>query len=219
MKLNIVSLASAVIVACFGCSSDDYTIQSRSYASVDTGDVTDITENGSTLHGEFLQPGNSAITDYGFIYNQDHDNIRMNDAERVSLGTTVQTKFSAVADHGLDDGRLCWYRAYAVVGNNLIVYGVEKSFTAKGGLPPVINTLVPASGKQGDQVIIQGVNFSDEPYKTQVIFGGVSAHVVSTTATSITCTVPFLPTGNIDVVVKLGTEGTPSAPKTFAVTN
>src|SRR3954471_19034740 len=108
MKLNHVVFPVVLIAACFACSSDDYTLKSRPYPSVETGDVTDISENGATLHGEFLQTGIQDIKDFGFIYNPDHSNTQLNDAERVSLGTTVQTEFSGVADHGLENGSTCW---------------------------------------------------------------------------------------------------------------
>ncbi|MEI9921185.1 MAG: IPT/TIG domain-containing protein [Bacteroidota bacterium] len=220
MKLNSIVLSFAAIACCITCSTDDHTFHSREYASVETGDVTDINENGATLHGEFLGMGTLDLKDYGFLYDQANANTKIGSSERISLGTTAQTNFSGTADRALEDGQTCWYRTYAIVGsNNLIVYGAERSFVAKGSLPPSITEIVPSSGKQGDLIVINGLRFSDKSYTSIVTIGGVRAFVTKTSSTSITCTVPFLPAGDRDVLVKIGENGTPSAPKTFTITN
>jgi hypothetical protein len=219
MKLNHVVFSTIAIAACIACSSDDYKLRDRPYASVDTGEVTDITQNGSTLHGEFLSLGTAQIKDYGFLYDQAQSDPRFNNAEHISLGTTIQNSFSGVADHGLQNG-MVWYRAYAVVGDNkLVVYGVIKTFIAVGGMSPSVTELDPASGRPGDVVIINGSAFTDKMYNLTVKFGGVSASISKTSNTSIKCMVPRLPAGNVDVVVSIGVGGTPSSPKTFTVTN
>lgn len=219
MKVYHVVFLAVAIVTCHACSSDDVKFADREYASIDTGDVTNITENGATLHGEFLGLGDLEIKDYGFIYSQAHSDPRVGTAERVSLGTVVQTEFSGAADHGLLGGEMCWYRAYAIVGSkNLLVYGSERTFNSLGSLPPVITEIVPSSGKQGDTIVINGTGFSDINYNTTVTFAGVTAFVNKTSGTSVTCTVPFLPPGNFDVVIKIGSTGLQSAPKTFTIT-
>ena len=220
MKPTYIVFLYIGIVTCIACSTDDHTFKSRPYASPETGEVTEIAENGSMLHGEFFGVGTSPIKDYGFVYDQQNEDIRIGISERVSLGTSIQTRFSGVADHALANGITCYYRAYAIVGDkNLTVYGNQKSFVPKGSLQPSITEIVPSSGKQGDIIVINGSGFSDKLYGAEVKFGNLPAYVTKTSSKSITCTVPFLPPGDTDVVIKININNALSTAKKFTVTN
>ena len=55
---------------------------------------------------------------------------------------------------------------------------------------PTISSISPVSGKVGDSVTITGTNFSTTPANNVVWFGGAEATVSSSSATSLTVTVP-----------------------------
>lgn len=79
---------------------------------------------------------------------------------------------------------------------------------------PTISSLSPTSGPEGTTVTISGSNFGDSP---SVSFGSTSATVSSSTASSITTTVPGgLSVGDVDVTVSAGGETSEAA--TFEVT-
>jgi Concanavalin A-like lectin/glucanases superfamily/IPT/TIG domain len=68
--------------------------------------------------------------------------------------------------------------------------------------PPTITSFTPTTGAEGTTVTITGTNFSATPSQNNVKFGSVQAAVSSSTATSITTTVPDgATTGNISVTV------------------
>ncbi len=79
---------------------------------------------------------------------------------------------------------------------------------------PTISSITPSSGPVGTSVTIAGTNFGDSP---SVSFGGTSATVGTSSATSITTTVPTgLSAGTVSVTVTAG--GETSAGSDFEVT-
>ncbi len=92
---------------------------------------------------------------------------------------------------------------------------VSKGWTITGDSPsgapcalvpvPTITSFNPTSGPIGTTVIITGTNFSTTPANNRVMFNGTTAVVLSSTATSITATVPAGATrGRISVTTSVG---------------
>jgi len=71
---------------------------------------------------------------------------------------------------------------------------------------PTITNFTPTSGPIGTSVTITGTNFSTTPANNSVQFNGITAYVVSSSATSITAIVPpGATTGSISVTVSSNT--------------
>jgi hypothetical protein len=82
---------------------------------------------------------------------------------------------------------------------------------------PVIESFTPTSGVQWDAVTITGTDFSTTAADNIVKFNGVAATVTTSTATSITTTVPIdATTGSITVEIP-GRQGTTASGTTFRV--
>ncbi len=80
---------------------------------------------------------------------------------------------------------------------------------------PTLTSFLPISGTIGTQVVISGTNFSTTPAENEVKFNGITAYVISSTATSITAIVPpGTVTGPVSVTV---TNNTASSASNFTV--
>lgn len=75
-----------------------------------------------------------------------------------------------------------------VTTNNQTSAGLE--YTVKIPIIPNITSLDPLSGEIGDQVTINGTDFSTTPDENKVSFNGITAIVTASTATTITTSVP-----------------------------
>ena len=103
---------------------------------------------------------------------------------------------------------------YDVVGN---LISIQRFTSSGGGSTGNIGIFVvtPGSGLVGTTVTIQGFGFSQTPSANQVKFNGTTATVSSSTANSITTTVPTgATTGPITVA---NTNGTATSPRSFTV--
>lgn len=107
-----------------------------------------------------------------------------------NIFTTGQ--FSGVADFDPGPGTF-----------NLTGVGSENAFVMKLNPPvPTISNFTPSSGPIGTSVTITGTNFSSTATDNQVEFNGTVATVISSSATTITTTVPLgATTGLITVTV------------------
>lgn len=81
--------------------------------------------------------------------------------------------------------------------------------------PPAITNISPSSGRTGDQVIINGTNFSSTASANEVKFNGVAAIVTAATEGKITATVPVGATSGIITVSVSGK--TASSPIVFTI--
>ncbi len=94
---------------------------------------------------------------------------------------------------------------------SLIIVGCDNS--KEDPTPPLIEVPIiadfnPKSGATGTAVTITGENFSATPNNNEILFGGVSAEVISSSHTSIETTVPQgAQTGSIRITVN-GLSGT-----------
>ena len=76
--------------------------------------------------------------------------------------------------------------------------GVQSSAAFDPSKPVVITRFTPTSGSVGQQIVIEGSNFGDDPEKVQVTIGGKSAVIVSVRSTSLYAYVPSAAYDKID---------------------
>ena len=69
-------------------------------------------------------------------------------------------------------------------------YGVQSSAAFDPSKPVVISQFTPNKGSVGQQIVIEGSNFGNDPEKIQVTIGGKKAVVVSVRSTSLYAYVP-----------------------------
>lgn len=69
-------------------------------------------------------------------------------------------------------------------------YGVQNSAAFDPSKPVVISQFTPNKGSVGQQIVIEGSNFGNDPEKIQVTIGGKKAVVVSVRSTSLYAYVP-----------------------------
>ena len=194
--LIFVAFFSAVIIS---CTKEKETEQD--YPRVATGLATNISVDGVTFNGSFLQAGKEEIIDHGFVYgvtsklNTQHD-------EKLSLGaSTGNGSFTATANQALKTGETYYVSAYAR-NKDKIFYAEPMSFISKGGKSPEIYTIFPNEGMIEDTVMIRGKYFSQQNHNNMVIFGNQEAKIIETSDTAIKVIAPaFENNGFVDVFV------------------
>ena len=77
-------------------------------------------------------------------------------------------------------------------------YGVQTSAAFDPSKPVVITQFTPNKGSVGQQIVIEGSNFGNDPEKIQVTIGGKKAVVVSVRSTSLYAYVPSAAYDKID---------------------
>jgi len=91
-----------------------------------------------------------------------------------------------------------------VSGGFGIFAGYNQTIFSLGGAPaPVIKGISPMTGRPGDEITIEGSNFSDQSWGNQVTFrAGLPGKITESSSTHIKCIVPpFAVTGQISVFV------------------
>ena len=119
-----------------------FTTLEASEPDADTDDATNIQGTTSVLHGSIEKNGGFDVTDYGFYYGTDSDNLYM----KVSLGYAGAWKgdFSATIT-GLNPGTKYYFRAYAInkIGEDK---GSRYSFTTISvPVPTAVPTTAPTA--------------------------------------------------------------------------
>lgn len=87
----------------------------------------------------------------------------------------------------------------SAVGVSASRSSISKKFQLK---PPVIEVLEPATAPAGSVLIIRGKNLNSS--RIRVYFNDVSASITSLSVNSITCVIPDLPSGPVEVKVFTG---------------
>lgn len=97
---------------------------------------TNISGISASLNGRILSFGNTAITEYGFIYSPNNSSPTVEDGQRITVGSNFSvTLFNLIIN------TTYYARAYVLVANIGIVYGNVVSFTTSGGSLPAIGDL------------------------------------------------------------------------------
>jgi N-acetylneuraminic acid mutarotase len=189
---------------CQTCADED--LSTRSYPSVDTELVTDISADGATLNAKIISTGDAGISDHGFVYSN-APNPTLENSDRISLGNVDKTtRFSALANRNLVKDQKYYVRAYALAKEtNFVVYGTQVEFTSMGGVAPVLKDFFGKDGVIGDTIIMIATGISDVKEKNQVYFGGVRATVAKVSTDSLWCIVAdYTPKGENTVTLRVG---------------
>jgi hypothetical protein len=158
---------------------------------VETLSVTAISASSFLAKGNIKEYGNLPVTEYGFSYStgQIIDPYGSYGGTLFPVGYTpvdkaFQKEFSIPANTYVSN--YLDIRAY-IKNERGTVYG--KSITVT--LPQLtISSVIPLSGKVGDQITINGSDFSTALADTKVTFNGISANVISATNTKLIVQVP-----------------------------
>ena len=203
-KIHTLLIASLLMVVA-GCSNDDK-FTSRSTPIVNTYSISDVDDQGATLHGEILDLGDG-VTDHGFFYGPTSINpTTAASCDILSLGPTDSAgTFSAAATTDLVKGTTYYVRAFATgMKNNITVFGQEFTFTSLGSSPPTIKDFDPKQGIIGDTIIIEGTGFSPIPAKNTVYVGDAYGPVAKATVGKLWVVVPnSTTTGENEVTVEV----------------
>ena len=101
--------------------------------SVETLAASNIQVSGAYLNGNIISDGGSAVTERGFIYGLDSEDLSSN-----VVSNSTSDNFSTYA-HGLQDGTTYYYKAYATNAQGTS-YGETVSFTTRRELIPTVRT-------------------------------------------------------------------------------
>jgi hypothetical protein len=161
----------------------------RDWPGINTLEVTNISDKGAQLNAEIIYRGNYGVLKYGFVWSES-ENPSLNNADRVVLsGDLTSGKFSAEISTTLKQGKTYWVKSFVETAD-YTVYGEGVSFKSLGSQAPVITSFSPASGNWGDTIKISGEHFSFLSPNNVVMFGTISAQVISSTDSLIITTVP-----------------------------
>jgi N-acetylneuraminic acid mutarotase len=187
----------------FTCSDE---LATRSYPSIDTQAVTEISENGATLNARIISTGDAGISDHGFVYD-DIQNPTLESSDRISLGSTSRTgKYSALASNHLITGKTYYVKAYArSKETNFVVYGERVEFKSMGGVAPVITDFLPKEGVIGDTLLLIATGMSTVGENNKVRFNQVGASTIKVSSDSLWCRIPNeTPVGENTVTLSVG---------------
>lgn len=182
----------------------------RPFVRLITLKPSDLSESGITLHGEILDIGTEAISDYGFMIDSkkiDANIFKNPDILKFSLaGEPAKVgPFTYRLESQIVKGVTYYIRAYAYQGSDALVLGEEFSFVSQGGSAvPSIADFFPSDIVPGDTITITGKDFTLGLPKLAVKIGGVSIPVLGTpTNNSVKIQVPLgiPPSGKIELTV------------------
>jgi|GEM_PF-1808406 len=152
---------------------------------ITTQAVSDISATTATGNGNITDLGIPNPTQYGVCWNTaGTPTIGDNKTEEGSASSTGAFASNLTS---LLPNTTYYVRAYATNATGT-TYGSQVSFTTLG--PPTITSFAPSEGAVGTTVTITGTNFSATPANNIVFFGATKATVSTSTATSLTVTVP-----------------------------
>jgi hypothetical protein len=169
-----------------GCKDDE-----EVYPQVQTLELTALSPSSATLKGNILSRGSINVLDHGFIYGFSPE-LSDTRGARVSLGKDVQegTFTTNVTGLSIPNGyyydRMLYARAY-ITNEKGTVFGQVANVILPS---PNVQGIVPASGKAGDRVTINGQFFTNSTNEVEVTFNNISAKVVEVTASKIVVEVP-----------------------------
>jgi len=203
-----------VILTMTSCEKDE--MQKRDYPRVRTLAVTDINEEGATVHGEIISLGQGGVDDCGFVWSTSYSPT-LDYSERVSLGPVQETgHFSAQISTTLKANKTYKVRSY-IKNEDYIVYGTIVEFISLGSGAPQIDNIEPSNGTWLDTIKIKGRNFSYQNSQNVVLFNTIFGEVISSTDTVISVKVPLLllsVSSNVSVSI-IGNKTTSSTPFTL----
>ncbi|MBL0743474.1 IPT/TIG domain-containing protein [Chryseolinea lacunae] len=207
-KISVILLVSLAFVKC-----DKNDFPTPPYPTVQTLEVTGISENGVTFEGAVRSMNDEPIIDHGFVWGLYQYAIE--GQFKTSLGPRDGAgAFTLDVSSGLYADTLYYVKAYLKT-KTYTVYGEEQPFTSRGSHVPVIESFLPLEGTGGDTVVIKGNYFSTDAKAVKVKFGTFEAPVLSSSLTEVKCRVPAdIPLDEVAIVVTV-TRQSVQAPTLF----
>ncbi|WP_394749912.1 IPT/TIG domain-containing protein [Spongiimicrobium salis] len=185
-RIGALSLLFAIIVALFlGCNNDDdFTVDNR-IAPFAEPVINGITPNLSDV-------GNDVVIDgRNFSRLPSNNRVRFNDV-LASVSAATDSTLTVEVPEGATTGPISISLAQFTVTGPVFMVVPEPDITG-------VSTFI---GDVGDEVIIEGENFSDVPAENMVLFGTLPATVTAATTDALTVIVPDEAlTGRISVTV------------------
>lgn len=117
---------SLLLVSC----TKDAELVSKQYPVIQTQDVSNIDSNGATFNGEFIDTGNSLITEYGFVLGISEPSIENSDTLIVTSNATNGV-FSKTISENIAGNINYYVKAFAKTDNH-VVYGNNITFYSQG---------------------------------------------------------------------------------------
>src|SRR5688572_30195781 len=180
-------IAIFFLLVFFSCTTEEITI--RPYPRIKTSEVTNITSDGATFHGEVISASTN-ILDHGFLW-LDQSSPTLENADKISLGSKATLgPFDALCERGLTKGKKYYVRSYVVTGDNT-VYSYPVEFISQGSKPPVLTDFYPALASWGDTITLVGNNLSSVTSQTLVKFNSAAATIAGASSTEIKVKVPY----------------------------
>ncbi|WP_347174995.1 IPT/TIG domain-containing protein [Polaribacter uvawellassae] len=188
-KKNIQSLAIIFFSVLFLIQCTENDILERSYPTIETLQVTDVSENGVKLNATINNINQYDIIEYGFVWSvRTFPDINISDKKIISSNLT-SGGFSATITTTLVNGNKYYVRSF-VKTKDYLVYGNQKEFMSFGSSAALILSLEPNSGVWGDTIQIKGKNFSYINSNNKVTFKDKVASVIKSNDSIITAVVP-----------------------------
>ena len=211
MKPVKLFIVFTVVLSCFTGCTKDALIQSKSYPSIITKNVSNIDSLGATFEGSVLDYGEVEITDFGFILNDGKSDYQFSIQK-----TSTLKEFKMRIETDLEKGVTYSCRTYAKT-NKFLVLGNKVNFVGKGSLFPIIEDFNPKVGFDGTLVTLKAKYLSHNPLKNSVFVNNIQALVVSSNTDSITFKIPSSSfVGDATISLKTGSHGTVS-PRKFNI--
>ncbi|MEJ0033469.1 MAG: IPT/TIG domain-containing protein [Bacteroidota bacterium] len=207
-KIHTLLKNALLLIITVSCGGPDAPLAKRDHPIVNTYHVADnmINELGASFQGAVLDLG-TGVSDHGFYYGTlSIDASSALSSDVISLGPLDKVGlFDATATVDLVKGKLYYVRAFAKSATtDVIVFGQEMTFTARGSAAPTITDFNPKEGIAGDTVVITGTGFSSIAGNDAVWFDNAFAPITKASHGELKVVVPLSTTvgeSNISVDV------------------
>jgi N-acetylneuraminic acid mutarotase len=169
---------------------------------IQTGEVSDISENGATFTAKIINLGALQVESYGFLWGL-KANPDLESSNLSLFGNVEKGVFSANITNDLLSDTTYFVRAFITDGNTT-TYGKTVSFRSRGSMVPVISDFHPKSGVENTVVVIKGDHFSGSLTGNMVHFGMYPAKVEKASKTELEVVLPgaINVTGYFDIQVE-----------------
>lgn len=188
-KKNILATIITILSLLFliQCTGND--VLERNYPTIETLQVTSVSENGVQFNATISNVNQYDIIEYGFVWStSSFPDVNISDKKIISSNMS-SGDFSANITTTLVNGRKYYVRSF-VKTNSYLVYGNQKEFQSFGSGSALILSVEPNTGVWGDTIQIKGKNFSFVAANNKVTFKDKIASVIKSSDSIIKAVVP-----------------------------
>ncbi len=182
-----VSRIAGICLLLMSCTEDE--IRIKPYPSVETLDISNISESGATFGAKIDNVEGFGIIEHGFVWALKENPTIESSNKIIKNETILNDEFSEEVTTTLYNGFTYVVRAY-VRTDNYLVYGKNKKFRSLGSSPATFSDFIPKIGTLGDTITLKGRNFSFKKEQNSVFFKNVESQIIHNTDSTITCIVP-----------------------------